>query len=599
MYKMQAFDSEWLLTNRFGGYASSTYSGMNTRTYHSLLTSASLTEGNRTQLLNSLEELVELEDGTHYISTHRYPDVVFPVGYTSIQSWGTGTQSVWFEHKLGDFLLLRKVTFSHSSEEVRIEYSSASQFTLRVRPLLTFRNHHCVVTGTPEYTLRQNGEGVLVSLEGVLPSLVISGGRFKKDPVYYYNQTYIEEQKRGLNSVENLFSPGEFVFEGKNAVFVAGVRPEVPPSEQAGTWHPLLRFACTKGVIVAGYHWFWDWCRDTMVVLPTLIRELKDPAFVLQAMLRYLSNLRQGFAPTGFDETTSRPFYTSVDSSLWMAYAFKRMLPFLGNQEVIKRILSLFEDVYEGYVAGGLFGLKVDRGLLSHEQEGATWMDACFEGECFTPRNGSAVEVNALWLDLLDLLSQLAPHDRRNFFRDEVAGATERFLESFSSPFGFYDTVGKDPRRSSEIRPNMVIALAVLGKRVPTETALRVLSVARRHLLTPFGLRTLSPSDPGYIEKYEGDRFSRDRAYHNGTVWPWLTGFLFDAAEVHDRASLPHLARVLAPLFEFATRSYWNVPEMFEPEYPYHPRGAISQAWSVSEVLRAMNRLKELGLGVR
>jgi glycogen debranching enzyme len=596
---MNDFDTEWLLTNRFGGYASSTYSAMNTRTYHSLLTSASLTGGNRVQLLNSLEELVEPKDGAYYISTHRYPDAVFPEGYTTIQSCGAGPQSVWFEHKLGDFLMLRKVTFSRSSEEVRIEYSSSAEFTLRVRPLLTFRNHHCVVIGSPRYAIREHGGDILVSMEGVLPSLVMTGVRFNKNPLYYYNHTYIEEQRRGLNSVENLFSPGEFVFKGKSAVLVATVHPKVTSGEQAGTWHPVLRFVCNKGVIVAGYHWFWDWCRDSMVILPTLVRELKDPAFALQVIFRYLSGLREGFAPTGFDEITSHPFYTSVDSSLWIAYAFKRILPFLGNQEVVGRISSLLVDVYEGYVKGGPFGVKVDRGLVCHQKEGATWMDACFEGRCFTPRSGSPVEVNALWLDLLDLLSQFGPADRRQFFRDQASESTERFLETFSSPFGFYDVVGQDARGSNEIRPNMVIALAVLGKKVPNEIALRVLSVARRHLLTPYGLRTLSPSDPGYTRRYGGDRLSRDSAYHNGMVWPWLTGFLFDAGEIHDPTSLAHLARVLAPLFEFATRNYWNVPEMFEPEYPYSPRGAISQAWSVSEVLRVMNRLKELGLGVR
>jgi len=591
--------SEWLLTNRFGGYASSTFSCINTRTYHALLNSASLTKGFRVQLLNTLEEHVQIDEEVYPLSAHRYRDVIYPEGHKNLESFGFKKRQVWWQYKLGEFHVYKTILFNTDRESLVISYSSTKPFVLKLRPLLSFRSHHlCQKWGEPSFVVEKAQNEVVVKEEKTKPTLVFStkSGSFVHSQVWYYGFLYEEDKARGVNHIEDLFSPGEFTLQGDRVELDVRVEPALEvrhPTIDEGELSKFVVDTHNFQAIIAGYHWFWEWCRDSMVVLPVLVERTRSLDFARRVLTKYFSAMDQGFLPTGFDEN-NKPFYTSVDSSLWSAYAVKRISA-LGAQNFVFEFVPYFEKMFEGYSSGSKFGVKLTQSLIYHASPGATWMDASFEGKFFTPRTGYAVEVNALWLLTLKLLSEYSQNaSDRAYFAEELKKANENFLKLFSCEQGLADTLDNEFKKSPEIRPNSLFALA-FGF-VDEQTAKRTLSTVRRHLLTPFGIRTLSPLDPLYKPKYEGDREARDAAYHNGSVWPWLVGAYFDSCELYDSAELEYFSRTIKPLLELAKQNNGLVPEIFDGEPPHTPRGCIAQAWSVCELLRVASRLKQKGL---
>jgi len=593
---------EWLLTNAFGGYASSTMGCINTRSYHSLLTSASSTGGVRVQLVNTLEERVSFQpDESYYLSTHRYRNVYHPDGLNHMLSFGSDERGVWWAYKLGSNILIKRFYFNRWEESFRIEYSSDGEFSLEIRPLISFRNHHDVIkANTTSYSVNAMGlERVVIKCEPWPLSLVmkLAGGDYKHEPYWYYGFLYKEEAARGGNPVEDLYSPGVFTGKGRHVVFESWVEParrveykleETPLSTYlAFNPHPL---------VVAGYYWFWDWCRDTMIVLPTLYRSTGDIQLVDAILERYFNSMREGFLPTGFDEA-GKPFYNSVDTSLWAAYAVYAICGQTSSNRLTLKYRGKLEEVYDGYKNGSMFGVKVVDGLVYHEAKGATWMDAYYEGVHYTPRNGFAVEVNALWLLLLKLLKSTATTTPElEQLEKEVSGFKSSFNKRFPSEFGLYDTLKADfqPSDPREIRPNMLFALSLHNDLVDRETARRVLESTRRELLTPYGLRTLNPGHPSYRSRYEGDRASRDAAYHNGTVWPWLLGAYIDGCLNYDKPGVESVRYVVSPLLILAHTKNYIINEVFDGEPPHTPRGCVAQAWSTAELLRITERLSQI-----
>jgi len=593
---------EWLLTNAFGGYASSTMGCINTRSYHSLLTSASSTGGVRVQLVNTLEERVSFQaDESYYLSTHRYRDVYHPDGLTHMLSFGGDKRGVWWAYKLGSNILIKRFYFNRLEESFRIEYSSEGEFSLEIRPLISFRNHHDVIkANTTSYSVNPMGlERVVIKCEPWPLSLVmrLDGGDYKHEPYWYYGFLYEEEAARGGNPVEDLYSPGVFTGKGRHVVFESWVEPARRVEYKLGET-PLSTYLAFNPhpLIVAGYYWFWDWCRDTMIVLPTLYRSTGDIQLVDAIFERYFNSIREGFLPTGFDEA-GKPFYNSVDTSLWAAYAVYAICGQTSSNRFALKYRGKLEEVFEGYKNGSMFGVKVVDGLVYHEAKGATWMDAYYEGVHYTPRNGFAVEVNALWLLLLKLLKSTAttPSELEQLEK-EVSEFKSSFNKRFPSEFGLYDTLKADfqPSDPREIRPNMLFALSLHDDLVDGETARRVLELTRRELLTPYGLRTLNPGHPSYRSRYEGDRASRDAAYHNGTVWPWLLGAYIDGCLNYDKPGVESVRYVISPLLTLANTKNYIINEVFDGEPPHTPRGCVAQVWSTAELLRITERLSQI-----
>lgn len=585
---------EWVLPNMFGGYASSTAGCINTRTYHGLLVSASLTGGNRVQLVNTLEEKVVFGGEEHWLSTHRYRDVFYPDGLSHLVGFGQEGQRLWWAFRLGSNILLKRLVFWRQNEGFEVEYSSSERFRLEVRPLLSFRTHHGTLRAGDKRFYVGEAEGSVSVKDGSLPlELRMGGVGFEKNECWYYSFFYTEEAQRGGPCVEDLYSPGTFVAEGKTLVFRAWVEPQRTVG-QAETKTPLAGYLAFNPhpLIVAGYHWFWDWCRDTMVVLPTLVEETGDRTVAEKILERYFGAMVDGFLPTGFGED-GRPFYSSVDSSLWAAYAIHRICENSSSWSLAAKFLPKLEKVLDGYLGGAMFGVKLVDGLLYHDAKGATWMDAYYQGVHYTPRDGFAVEVNALWLLLLRLLRRLSDKKTAQRLTEEEERFRASFNRAFRSAFGLYDTLDQNmsPKDPREVRPNMLFALSLHKNLVDAETARRVLGTARKKLLTPYGLRTLSPDHPAYRPKYVGDRASRDAAYHNGTVWPWLVGAYCDAHLNFDPENLPYVRYSIWPLLRLAETRNYVLHEIFDADPPHSPRGCVAQAWSSAEVLRAAKML--------
>ncbi|MEM0120935.1 MAG: amylo-alpha-1,6-glucosidase [Thermoprotei archaeon] len=591
---IQGMWDEWLFTNLFGGYASSTMGCVNTRAYHTLLTSASNTGGMRIQLVNTLEEKVSFNNSEwHYLSTHRYTNVYHPDGLNHMLSFGFDESGLWWTFRFDSHTLLKRFSFGRIEESFRIEYLSADEFNVEVRPLISFRDHHGVIrANTVSYDVATIQHGYIAVKSEPWPlRLVLSilGGDFKLEPYWYYSFFYEEEAARGGNTTEDLYSPGPFIGRGKQVVLEARVEPP-RRVEYALKKTPLLTYLAFNPhpLIVAGYYWFWDWCRDTMIVLPTLYRLTGDIRLVDQILDRYFGFMSSGFLPTGFDES-GKPFYNSVDTSLWAAYALNALCELTSSKELALRYRGKLKEIYEGYRSGSMLGVKLVDGLVYHGAKGATWMDAYFEGVHYTPRNGFAVEVNALWLLLLKLLYSTATSDDEvESLQKEIQTFKASFNTHFTSTFGLYDTLKVDlqPSDPHEIRPNMLFALSLHNDLVNKESAARTLEWTRRALLTPFGLRTLNPDHPAYRPRYIGDRASRDSAYHNGTVWPWLLGAYVDACQNYDPPSVEYTRYIIEPLLRLAHAKNYILNEVFDGEPPHTPRGCVAQAWSTSELLR-------------
>jgi glycogen debranching enzyme len=590
---MVEHSSEWLLTNAYGGYASGTLSGINTRSYHGLLNSASITGGDRFQLLNTLEEYVRIGSEVFAISSHRYKDVTYPDGLTRLlaSEWSDGR--VWWLYLVAGCHILKEVEFSRETERIQVRYSSQNDFELNLRPLLSFRSHHGTRQWGPSKFKTDRGESVRVSEEGGWPGslrLSFQGGVFTPNPVWYYNFLYEEEVERGGNAIEDLYSPGEFTHSGKEARLVAEVEPCISPVELRKTDFPLDYFLVgnsTGSLVVAGYHWFWDWCRDSMIFLPTYVQRGGDLKIAESILDRYFGAMEGGFIPTGFDEWKGRPYFTSVDSSLWAANAVIAIQQLTGNQGFKGKYLPYLVKILDGYNQGGKFGATVKDHLLSHTTPGATWMDGAFEGVYYTPRTGYAVEVNALWGSLLAGLAKLEETEKdREALGEEWLKFRGAFERKFSSSFGLCDVLGLDQSATPQIRPNMLFATSLVDGMVSRETAVKVIVTCREHLLTSFGLRTLSPKDPGYKPVYTGSRKQRDAAYHNGTVWPWLIGAYVDSCANYLPGELQFARRIFEPLYRLASENQGLVPEIFDGQSPHISRGCIAQAWSTSELMR-------------
>ncbi len=546
-------------------------------------------------MVNTLEEAVKFDGGDQfYLSTHRYyRDVYHPDGVTYLSGFGQKGNQVWWAFKLAQHLLVKRLYFGREREFFEVQYSSPESFTLEVRPLLSFRIHHDVVrVNQRSFTVKSDPTGAVTVREASWPiilKLVLDGGRMREDPCWYYNFYYAKEEERGSNYIEDLYSVGVFTATGTKLVLRGWIEPvKTAPKDYMQT--PLSTYLAFSPhpIIVAGYYWFWDWCRDTMIVLPTLYESTGDIGLVTGILDRYFAAEEGGFLPTGFDEA-GNAFYNSVDTSLWAAYAVNRICVAASSWALASRYASKFESVWEGYEAGNMLGVKIVDGLVYHGSYGATWMDAYYDGVYYTPRSGFAVEVNALWLLLLKTLYQATANQGDRAQLDEDIQRFKRsFNTRFQAPFGLYDTLKLDFEASdpSEIRPNMLFAISLHSDLVDESTAHKILSEVRRKLLTPFGLRTLNPGHPNYKPRYNGDRRSRDAAYHNGTVWPWLLGAYFDACIRYEPHSVEYSAYVIRPLVERAQLHNQLVDEVFDAEPPHAAGGCPAQAWSTSELIR-------------
>ena len=604
---------EWLLTNGLGGYAMGTAGGVNTRRYHGHLIAATTPPTGRIVLLSGIDAFVQAGANPMGISANQYPGAIYPEGFHYLRGFQVDQIAVW-RYRASGVEIVKRLAVHPGENATTIEYENTGTgpFRLVLRPLMCHKDHHGDFFENPRYPERlifHSDETVLVASDVPL-HLAHPGANRSPVQGWYYRFEHEREKDRGLNHRSDLFCPCELTYElapGEKAVLVASVRSGVPPievKEETGPREfrltPMLREAAERFFIstgersslIAGYPWFTDWGRDTMISIPGLCLQTGRFEYARRILTDYASQLWRGLIPNRFVEVGERPDYNTVDATLWFANAVYKTLEAAWNEEFARQMLPVLEEIHDWHLRGTAFGIGVDPddGLLRQGEPGVqlTWMDAKVGDWVVTPRHGKPVEINGLWINALRVMEWLASRLGRP--SEGYAAAAKQAEESFERKFwhelrGHYlDTV--DPMDAS-LRPNQLIPMALPFPCVDPERAKRALECISKELLTPNGLRTLGPAEPGYRGRFVGSLPELDAAYHQGTVWPWLLGPYITALVrfTGDRAEAKRILRNARHMLEDA--GLGGISEVYDGDEPQRPGGCPWQAWSLAEVLRA------------
>jgi predicted glycogen debranching enzyme len=627
---------EWLETNGIGGFSSSTISGLNTRRYHGLLTAATRPPVGRFVLLSKLEETLLIDGRRYELSANQYPDVIHPQGFNYQTSFRLDPFPT-FTYEIEGTRFEKSVFMVAGENTTVVQYHVASNdkgIKLEVRPLMAFRDYHTTTHENGALNPQvetENGQTTFRPYSN-LPALHLAHDPAEIDPngFWYRNFQYAVEQERGLDFAEDMFSPCALTFAlnaAKTVTIIASterhdagnadsyreaeIERRSTINKQTNATNELvvaLTAAANQFVVarergetvIAGYHWFADWGRDTMIALPglTLVNGRYDIARNILA--EFATHVDQGMLPNRFPDAGEAPEYNTVDATLWFFEAVRSFLQYTDDYEFVRtHLYAVLKDILHWHVKGTRYQIHVDDdGLLFSGEPGVqlTWMDAKVGDRVVTPRYGKPVEIQALWYNALRIMEYLATKFNEPDAKDEYAAIADKALASFNAIFWneqrgcLYDVVNGENRDAS-IRPNQVIAISLPNTMLSKERAASVLRVIERELLTPRGLRTLSPADPNYIGRYEGGPASRDGAYHQGTVWPWLMGPYITAytRTFGNKAGRKFTSLWLENFQEHLHEAcLGQVSEIFDGDAPHTPRGCVAQAWSVAELLRAI-----------
>jgi predicted glycogen debranching enzyme len=656
---------EWLVTNGIGGYASGTVLGPITRRYHGLLIAALPNPLGRFMMLHALFESFRLPDGDIvFAGPPDLPDRSATGTLAPTEFRLECGLPVWI-FELGGCRIEKRLVLPYKQNTVHIEYryvEGSGTVRLALQTGIHLRNHDAFVNTEvdTQYTFSATDFHLEVSGGSALPVL-----RLKTTPYAgftYKPKTatidYVVEKSRGYPSTGTLWSPGRFQVElqpGSAIVLTASTESweivealpsaeafsaersrlqsliQKAPPHAAGGIVPELVLAADQFLItpvgrtedaararaagdepltvIAGYHWFTDWGRDTMISLEGLtlvVGRHQEARWILRTFAHYV---RDGLIPNMFPEGERQGLYHTADASLWFFHAISRYLAATGDRITLRAILPQLYEIVDAHIAGTHFGIHIDPqdGLLVQGEEGyqLTWMDAKVDDWVVTPRRGKAVEINALWYNALCLLSDWSGHEGSPNLGSTYRQHADRARASFNRRFwneevGYlFDVVdgesgGGTPGSDPACRPNQLLAISLENPVLDEIHWAPVVDAATKSLLTPVGLRSLAPGDPDYKKRYDGDLRARDAAYHQGSVWAWLIGPYIDAlAKVYpERCSLDLLQGFAAHLGEACIGS---ISEIFDAEEPHTPRGCIAQAWSVAEVLRCFAKLTARG----
>ena len=629
-------DAEWLEADGLGGFASGTVSGIRTRRYHALLLAARTPPTGRVALVSGLEVAVEVDGKRYALSSQRYlPDVVHPDGAWRVVSFTPEPWPSWMFHLEDGSAIDFELLVPHQTAAVALAWRRrgvATPARLVVRPLLSVRDAHELLRENDSFRFDAAVERdrVVWQPDPLMPAIVArSNGVYHHGPEWYRQFLYTEEQARGLDHVEDLGSPGTFTFDFTRgeAVLVFATAGSMAEKDadlalRVAGWRagerrrrvalgtPLQRAADayvvkrgTGKTVVAGYPWFTDWGRDTFIALRGLClatRRLDDAGAILG---EWAGTVSEGMVPNRFTDAGDMPEYNSVDASLWFVIAVDAYLAAcarLGRPPSHSdgaRLTGAADSILTGYASGTRFGIHMSSdALLACGEPGTqlTWMDARAGDWVVTPRIGKPVEVQALWINALHAGAAFSARWGR-----VEARARETFpLRFYDETLGHLrDVVDVDHVAGAvddSLRPNQILALGGLPVALlDRERCRRALEVIEARLWTPMGLRSLDPAHPDYHGRYEGDRVTRDGGYHQGTVWPWLTGAFVEAwLRAREGGGDPDLEteawqRFVAPLREHIGQAgIGHVSEIADGDPPHTPHGCPFQAWSVAELLR-------------
>ena len=628
-----AIQNEWLETNGLGGWSGSTVIGCNTRRYHGLLVAAT-PPAERMALVSKLDETIIIGNKKYELGTNNYGAAIHPNGFIYTTSF---TKKIFpeFIYEIEGIRLKKTIGMIHGENTVIICYEvleAKEQFSMELLPLLSVRGYHGLMHANNSVNANFNFENDVFRsklYEGT-PEIFIKvpGGKYYHNPNWFYNFNYSVEQYRGLDFVEDLFSPGKFSVELKQGSFldiiVSIIDPEIRDAHELLLSESRRRYSLLKGqtadeitgqlllaadqfiinrgedlkTVIAGYHWFTDWGRDTMISLPGLClstRRFEDAKKILKA---FANSVSMGMLPNRFQDNAELPEYNNVDGTLWYFIAVYKYLQATNDKDfVLGDVLPVLKEIIDWHFKGTRYNIHVDDdGLLYAGEIGQqlTWMDARIGSWVVTPRMGKPVEIQALWYNALKIFSRLlrlnAQDGDASLVDINAEKAKQTFIEKFWNAKGHYlfDVIDENGNPVDEMRPNQLFAISLPFTLIDGEKAKSVLQIVEQHLYTPVGLRSLPKSDVHYTPVYGGDAYHRDSSYHEGTVWSWLLGPYTDA--IIKVYGSKEKAREVIKNFSYHLKEgcIGSVSEIFDADMPHHPRGCVAQAWGVAEILRVI-----------
>ncbi|HEY6990339.1 MAG TPA: amylo-alpha-1,6-glucosidase [Bryobacteraceae bacterium] len=631
-----ALGKEWLETNGIGGFASSTIVGLNTRRYHGLLVAATHPPVGRMVLLSKFEETLIVVGERFELSANQYPGgVVHPQGNLHLEEFRLDPFPI-FVYKAGGVRIEKRVFLVQGENTAVVEYEllTPSMCQLEIRPLIAFRDYHSLTHRNDFLNAQFETAPQCVT---IAPYSGLPGMHFAHDASsvgatgdWYFNFCYRVEEERGLDAREDLFNPFVLEFDLTNthsAAVIASTsersilqaadlrkreiarRASIRNAAPADAFLRHLTAAADQFIVkrgdlhtvIAGYHWFSDWGRDTMIALPGITLATGRFDIAKNILRTFAGAVDRGMLPNRWPDAGETPEYNTADATLWFFEAAGALACYTGDYDfVFAHLWEVLNSIIDWHLRGTRFGIHVnDRGLIVCGEQGSqlTWMDVKIGDHAVTPRKGMPVEIEALWYNALRTMEDFAV--RRNEaaasqkFGEMAARAKESFDELFWNEGAgcLFDVVDGEIRDAS-IRPNQIFAVSLTYPILTGERAARVFERVERDLLTPRGLRSLSKDDPQYRPHYQGPPWDRDTAYHQGTVWPWLLGpFVSGYLRVNEySAAAQEKADAWLRGLEDHLREagLGQISEIFDGDAPHTPRGCIAQAWSVGEILRAL-----------
>ncbi len=631
------------MANGLGGYACGTVAGANTRRYHAFLMASLKPPVKRTLLVAKVDLSARYLGGLYHLSANEFADgTVDPRGFVQVESFTVSNGVPVWRYALADALIEQRIFMAPGANTsyLRLELLRASAaLRIEFKPLVTYRDYHGHGRGPQRFQATADEDACTVKGSDCQPlyRLAVKFGKYTATDHWYWNFLHREECARGLDALEDLWGPGTFTAElsvERPLFFTASAENAEPPAgsevlaalearsrrliaalpKSAPPWVQTLAIASDQFIvqrgeksaatasIIAGYPWFTDWGRDAMIALPgltTVLGRFDTAAAILRTYHRFID---RGMLPNCFPDAGETPAYNTADATLWLFQAVSEYLEAKHDPDLLREIFPALTAIIHAHVDGTRYGIRVDPqdGLLRAGEAGTqlTWMDAKHGDHVITPRVGKPVEINALWVNALNVTLRLAGRTdaaEKRFCSGMLKRASDGFARFWNAERGcLYDVldapgVAHDapPAPDAQVRPNQIFAVSLPYCVLPPEHMRAVVDTCARELLTSYGLRSLSPQDPAYLGHYVGNAWQRDTAYHQGTVWSWLLG-PFARAHYRVYGDAPRAQAYLSPIEQhLAAACVGSVSEVFDGDAPHIARGCFAQAWSVAEILRA------------
>ena len=634
----QSTSREWLETNGIGGFSSSTISGVNTRRYHALLTPATHPPLGRVTMLSKFEETVVIDGKSFELSANQFPNIVHPQGYKYLKSFRLDPFPIWI-YDINGLEIEKKVFMIYGQNSTVCQWSIVGRRSLdnaqnpsikfELKPLLSFSDYHHLQHEDAKFDVRYETSDNLVKVHpyAEMPPLYFSHNADKIEDTgfWYRNFEYALENERGFDLHEDLLQPFSLKFDLHETATViasleqvnltnvanyelAEVRRRNDLIETAGAKDDFTKqlvlaadqFIVARGegqTVIAGYPWFSDWGRDTMIALPGLTLATNRPEIAKSILLEFSKAISEGMIPNRFPDAGEIPEYNTVDATLWYFEAIRAYVEKTGDYKFVEQFLyQKLANIISWHLHGTRYNIHVDTdGLLYAGIDGVqlTWMDAKIGDLVITPRIGKPVEIQALWYNALKVMADFAEKFGDAEDLAKYLAMAEMAKQSFNAVFWneaeqcLFDIV-ENGNRNGQVRPNQIFAVSLTNAILDdSDKARKVVEKVENELLTPVGLRSLSPKDSHYCPIYIGSPFKRDSSYHQGTVWGWLIGGFVDAYRKVNTHSEAKITEILQGFHAHLNEAgIGQISEIFDADSPHTARGCIAQAWSVAEVLR-------------